>query len=465
MAEHRPADDPSDPDPNPDPDRAPQAAGAAQPPAGGPRRRLGRRTKRLLIALGVVLALCVGAGAYLYISLDGNIRSSALFGGSGSQAPEARDTAGRTAENILVIGSDTRDNATDCSIGGDCGPGANADVEMVVHLSADRSNATVLSIPRDIVMELPGCKDPQTGQLQPSPGKALITNSLQWGPGCTVAAVNQLTGITIDHFLMVDFAGVVSMSDAIGGVPVCVDANLYDPDSHLKLTAGTHTLQGVAALEFLRTRHGFGDGSDLGREQAQHLYLSALVQKLKSAGTLAHPATLYSLADAATKALTVDPGLDGLTNLIGLADRLNSVPTRGITFLTTPTLPYNGPDPGFAENLTLAPQAQDVFEQIRADRSFAPAPTPVAPAHSAAAHSAAAHPPSAAAQPPSAGAEPAPSTGATSAGPSFGSPNDTSPLNAASTPGCAHVSTEDTTPFGSPIRAFDLNPSVPNSAP
>lgn len=104
----------------------------------------------------------------------------------------------------------------------------------------------------------------------------------------------------IDHVVMVDFAGVIATSDAVGGVPVCVSANVYDPYSHLRLTRGTHTLQGRAALEFLRSRHGFGDGSDLGRTYAQHLFLSAMIRRMSSAGTLADPAAVYSLADAAT---------------------------------------------------------------------------------------------------------------------------------------------------------------------
>ncbi|WP_329570619.1 LCP family protein [Kitasatospora sp. NBC_01266] len=428
MGDHQPSRDPADED-------------------GKPRRR--RRGRRIALWLGVPLALLLGAGAYVYLELDGNIRSSPLFSGSGSQAPETKDAAGRSPENILVIGSDTRNTAADCAIGGDCGPGANADVEMLVHLAANRTNATVLSIPRDLVLDLPGCTDPRTGQLHPGTGPALITSSLQYGPGCTVAAVHQLTGITIDHFMMIDFAGVVNMSDAVGGVRVCVDNNVYDPDSHLKLTAGTHTLQGLAALEFLRTRHGFGDGSDLGREDAQHVFLSAMIQKLRSAGTLTNPGTLYALANAATKSLTVDPGLNGLADLAELAAQLNDVPTNKITFLTTPNSPYNGQDPVFAQDLVLAPEATAVFRAIQGDQSFSGGGTPAATAADAVK----------AAAPRSAGNGGGSSTGPTTA------PGGANPLNAGSAPGCAKVSTEDTTPFGSPIEAFAQNPDVPNSAP
>ncbi len=194
----------------------------------------------------------------------------------------------------------------------------------------------------------------------------MINSTLQYGPGCTVAAVQQLTGIPIDHFAMVDFSGVVNMSDAIGGVNVCVSNNVYDPDSHLKLSKGTHTLKGIAALEFLRTRHGFGDGSDLGRTYAQHIFLTQMINKLKSANTLSDPISVLSLANAATKALTVDTGLDSIPKLIGLADDLNKVPTDRITFTTM----QNAPDPANTSRVVIAPGAQTLFNTIANDQSL-----------------------------------------------------------------------------------------------
>ena len=160
---------------------------------------------------------------------------------------EKADPFGRRAVNILLIGSDSRSDRADCKIGGDCGTGANADVEMVVHLSADRSNATVMSIPRDTIVNVPQCTGP-SHHVYPALQGVQITSSLQdGGPGCTVATVHALTGITIDHFVMIDFSGVVNMSDDVGGVPVCVSANVSDPYSHLRLTS-THVI-GLQALE------------------------------------------------------------------------------------------------------------------------------------------------------------------------------------------------------------------------
>ncbi|GAA1217536.1 LCP family protein [Kitasatospora nipponensis] len=351
------------------------AASAVVPAQGGRaasrrgRAKPRRRVLRVLAWSTAGLVLVTGGGvAYLYEKYSGNIHSSPLFGGtSGDAGHEKPDAFGRTPINILVIGSDARDNPADCAIGGDCGPGANADVQMVLHVSADRSNATVMSIPRDVMTELPACTD-TVHHTTMKAQRGQINSTLDYGPGCTVAAVHQLTQIPIDHFITVDFTGVVQMSDAVGGVPVCVSDNVYDPYSHLKLKKGEHTLKGMAALQFVRTRHGFGDGSDLGRAVAQHMFIGSMVRQLKGAGTLTNPGAVLSLADAATKALTVDTGLKGIPQLIGLADDLNKVPADRITFTTM----QNDPDTLKGEDgrVLVAPAAKNLFSAIINDQSL-----------------------------------------------------------------------------------------------
>jgi LCP family protein required for cell wall assembly len=309
------------------------------------------------------LVLIVAAlGAVLYEHLNGNITGVPIFGG-GQEKPDA---FGRTSINVLVIGSDARATAADCKLGGACGEGgANGDVEMVVHVSADRSNATVMSVPRDTVTPLPACIDSRTGQSVPAQ-TGMINSALSHGPACQVAAVHELTGIPIDHFIMVDFEGVVNMTSAIGGVPLCVSDNVYDTYSHLKLSKGTHVLKGVSALQFLRSRHGFGDGGDLGRTVGQHIYLSSMLRTLKSAGTLTDPGALYGLADAATKALTVDTGLDSVPRLLGLAADMNKVPPSRITFTTMQTMP----DPVDTNRLVIAPSARSLLDAISNDQAL-----------------------------------------------------------------------------------------------
>ena len=357
-------------------------------PASTPHRRHGRDRRRppllrrVLIASLVVLLVGSGAGLYVYRQLNGNIRQVALYSGtSGDAGQEKPDVFGRVPINLLVIGSDSRAKKANCKLGGGCsdGDGQNADVEMVVHVSADRSNITVMSVPRDTVAQLPGCSDRTTG-AKVGPRYGQINGTLSYGPGCTVAAVHELTGIPIDHFIMVDFAGVIAMSDSVGGVSVCVSDNVYDPYSHLKLAGGKHVLKGLAALQFVRSRHAFGDGSDLGRTYAQHVFLSAVIRSLKRKGVLLNPASVFSLAQAATKALTVDTELGSIPKLLGLATDVNKVETDRITFTTMQT----AADPSDVNRVVVAPGAKELFETIVNDESLTvagggaatPSPTP-----------------------------------------------------------------------------------------
>ncbi|MFJ5029383.1 LCP family protein [Streptomyces sp. NPDC088560] len=336
--------------------------------AGRQAGRVRRVLKVLAIGTSVLILVTAGAGWWFYEHLNGNIHSLSLDGKGGT---EKADAFGRTPINILVMGSDGRTSAEDCKLGGGCSQtgvqsgNGNADVEMVLHISADRSNATVMSIPRDTMTRVPACQDPGSGQSTPG-YYGQINSALTYGPACQVATVHQLTGIPIDHFVKLDFSGVVKMSDAIGGVSVCVSDNVYDTYSHLKLSKGDHTLKGEAALEFVRSRHGFGDGSDLGRTTTQHLFLSAMMRNFKSAGTLTDPTAVYGLADAATKALTVDDGLGTVKKLISLASDVDKVPTKRMTFTTMQT----APDPNNRDRVVVGPGARTLFSTIADDQSL-----------------------------------------------------------------------------------------------
>ncbi|MCN9244968.1 LCP family protein [Streptomyces sp. RY43-2] len=351
------------------------ARAASRARGGGRSRRRARpagRGKRALKFLGIGMSLLVvviaGAGWWFYEHLNGNINSVALDGRGGS---EKADAFGRTPINILVLGSDGRTSAADCKLGGGCAKtgvqsgNGNADVEMVVHIAADRSNATVMSIPRDTMTDVPACTDPLS-KASTSGYYGQINSALSYGPACQVATVHQLTGIPIDHFVQLDFSGVVKMSDAVGGVDVCVSDDVYDTYSHLKLSKGSHTLKGEAALQFVRSRHGFGDGSDLGRTVSQHIFLSSMIRKFKSAGTLTDPTAVYDLADAATKALTVDDGLDSVKKLISLAADVNKVPAKRMTFTTMQT----APDPNDSNRVVAGTGAKDLFSTIANDQAL-----------------------------------------------------------------------------------------------
>ena len=331
---------------------------------GFPRRR--RRALRWsATVLAVVILGTAGAGYLYYEHLNGNIKKDDLnIGDARDRAAQATpNAAGQTPLNILLLGSDARDTAEDQRLGGardTFGSPGNADVQMLVHLSADRTNMSVISVPRDTLVAIPQCTDPDTGKVYQQSESAMVNSSLgRGGPGCTVATWEKLTGIHIDHFLMVDFAGVVSMADAIGGVPVCVDKNVYSHTSSghgsgLKLKAGTTYVKGEQALQWLRTRYGFEDGSDIARTKAQHQYMSSMVRELRANATLSNPEKLRRLAETATQALTVDKGLGTVAKLYDLSTELKMVPSDRMTMTTMPYV-YSGervlPKPGDADTL------------------------------------------------------------------------------------------------------------------
>ncbi|MBQ0829574.1 LCP family protein [Streptomyces tagetis] len=313
----------------------------------GRRPRRGRRALRwTALTLAVLIAGAAGAGYLYYEHLNGNIKKDTLNLGDKRLAEPTPNAAGQTPLNILVIGSDARDTEENQQLGGareTFGSTPLADVQMLVHVSADRSNMSVISMPRDTLVRIPRCTDPEDGTVYPaSQGRVMTNQSLgHGGPGCTVATWQELTGIHIDHFVMVDFAGVVSMADAVGGVPVCVDANIHSRDakghgSGLKLEKGTHPVRGEQALQWLRTRYGFEDGSDLARAKAQHMYLNSMVRELRENATLSSPGKLRRLAEQATDALTVDPGLDTVKKLYDLSNEMRKVEPERITMTTMP---------------------------------------------------------------------------------------------------------------------------------
>ncbi|GGY23629.1 LCP family protein [Streptomyces djakartensis] len=330
---------------------------SAQPPGGGDGDVDGRRgtdrprrPRRLLRWSAAVLALLIlgtaGAGYVYYRHLNGNIKKDALNLGDHKVAAPTPNAFGQTPLNILLIGSDARDTKENQKLGGareTFGATPLADVQMLLHVSADRTNMSVISMPRDTLVKIPKCTDPDDGKVYAATqGRTMTNQSLgHGGPGCTVATWQELTGIHIDHFIMVDFAGVVSMADAVGGVPVCVDANIHSRTSDgkgsgLKLEKGTSYIQGEQALQWLRTRYGFEDGSDLARSKAQHMYMNAMVRQLRDNATLSSPNKLRRLAEEATRALTVDPGLDTVKKLYDLSGELREVEPKRITMTTMP---------------------------------------------------------------------------------------------------------------------------------
>ncbi|MEU2351832.1 LCP family protein [Streptomyces misionensis] len=344
-----------------------------QPSANGPGRRArGRRRKprsagrkTLLatawVAAGVVVLGGAGAG-YVYFKLNGNLHSVDINQMLGADRPKKADNG---SENILVLGSDTRAGGNRKLGGGTDDGSARSDTAMIVHVYAGHKKASVVSIPRDTLVDRPVCTDTK-GTAHPAATGVMFNEAYSaGGAACAVKTVESLTGIRMDHYLEVDFAGFQRLIDDLGGVPVTTTRAIDDPQSHLDLQAGTHTLNGQQALGLVRTRHGVGDGSDLGRIQLQQAFVKALIGQVKNVGVFSDPKKLYDLADTATKSVTTDSDLGSVNSLIEFANGLKGVSTKHMTMVTMPVR-YDPANPNRV--LLEKSKAQLVWNALRDDR-------------------------------------------------------------------------------------------------
>ncbi|CAM5507711.1 LytR family transcriptional regulator [Streptomyces tanashiensis] len=355
--------------------RAPEEAGGGQvPPQRRRKRKQGtsRKKKVLLWTGGTMAFVLVGgaAGAYaLYNKLNNNLDVVDVVG----KNTDAGFAKGK-AFNILVIGTDKRTGEGNAGYGDKNSPG-HADTTILFHVSKDRTNATALSIPRDMKTDIPECETRQSdGTIKTIPAETDVRFNVSLGqngrdPGCVMRTVEELTGVAVDHFMMADFNAVKEMTTAVGGVKVCVEKAVNDPKSHLKLPAGESVIQGEQALAFVRTRHSFGNESDLDRIKVQQQFLSSMIRQMKSDDTLTDPGKLLDLANAATSALTVDSGIGSLTKLQGLAGELSSIDTKNIAFTTLPVID----NPAEKIRATVVPdpvKAPQLYAMLQSDTSL-----------------------------------------------------------------------------------------------
>ncbi|KMS67319.1 LytR family transcriptional regulator [Streptomyces viridochromogenes] len=349
--------------------------GAPEEPSAGRRgRRPAKKSKakKALLWTGGVTAFVVVAaavGGYLYLEhLNDNIQSVSDDGASTGGFSKDK------AINILLIGTDKRTGAGNDKYG-DSGSAGHADTTILLHVSKDRSNATALSIPRDLIVDIPDCQTEQEdGTQKVIPGETGVRFNTSLGqegrtPSCTMRTVTELTGIKPDNFMVADFNAVKTLTTAVGGVEVCLAKDIDDPDSHLNLPKGEHVIEGEQALAFVRTRHSVGFGGDLSRIGLQQQFLSALMRKLKSNDTLTSPTKMIKLAEAGTEALTVDSNLDSIDKLKDLGLELGKLNTKNLTFTTVPVIdnPAEKVKTTVVLNETTAPQ---VFQAIQNDVSF-----------------------------------------------------------------------------------------------
>ena len=315
-----------------------------------------------VVAVAVVSSLAIGG--YVAYNLTHTVQKNAVNIHPGeTPAPPPAIGAYPGGFNILIVGDDTREGQGGIGAGFDDG-GALNDVTMLLHVSGDHTFATAVSFPRDMVVPHPTCSKGGA-----SPGLPMNTALSYGGLSCVVTVVEAFTGVQIQFAGLITFRGVIEMSDAVGGVNVCVSGNINDKEVGLHLKSGTHNLKGLRALKFLRSRHGVGDGSDLGRISSQQVYLSSLVRKLESSGTLSNPLTVYKIASTATRNMQLSSSLDQLDTMYQIAQALKGIPLDRVQFLQYPgTTGGTGIYSGKVQPLLA--QGNALFALIRADKPF-----------------------------------------------------------------------------------------------
>ncbi|MEU6542566.1 LCP family protein [Streptomyces sp. NPDC046859] len=320
--------------------------------------------RRGTVGAGLLLLAAAGTGWLVYAKLDGNITPDEAAAAELARYEKERPSAAvRGAQNVLVIGSDSRAGDGNRRYGRDAGT-ERSDTTILLHLSADHRRATAVSIPRDLMVDLPGCRRKDGGRSRPV--FAMFNQAFQvGGSACTIRTVERMTNIRVDHHVVVDFHGFKEMVDAVDGVEICLAKPIHDKAARLRLPAGKVTLDGEQALGYVRARKSLGNGSDTGRMERQQRFLAALVHKVRSNDVLLNPVRLYPVLDAATSSLTTDPALASLRGLYDFVRSVRDIPTGRVQFLTVPreSYVYNANRDQLVE-----PDAQRLFERLRLDR-------------------------------------------------------------------------------------------------
>ena len=324
----------------------------------------------LLKLLGVgATVVVVSAASIVAIDTNRTLNSATTFDLPGaSEGPPPDIGAMEGGFNILLVGSDRGETEQEIK---DRGGAELNDVTMILHVSGDHTRAVAVSIPRDMVVPIPSCPKKDGSGNHPSMAGQPINVTLSYGGvPCTVLTVEQLTGLHIDFAALITFQGVVQMSNALGGVSVCIAEGISDPASGFDRPAGTYVLSGEEALGFLRARKHVGDGSDLARISSQQVFLSSMVRTLKSDDTLNDLPKLYSIAQAAVANMELSSNFRNTDTLIAIARALSTLELDQVTFVQYPGSTNN---PGIYAGKVKpdAAVANQLFAKIRADEPFA----------------------------------------------------------------------------------------------
>jgi LCP family protein required for cell wall assembly len=300
----------------------------------------GQIARFVAVALAVVLVSGLGVVGYSTYTAVADFADSAVeLEGQESVPPDIGEIEGGV--NLFVAGTDACEPEYagyfgDRCTGADAGGELN-DVNMLVHISDEPRRVTVISFPRDLMIPIPECTDPETGRTTSAMTKQPLNSTFSYGGlSCAVKTISELSGQAIPFAASVTWGGVIEITNAIGGVDVCIANGIKDPYTGINWPEGTKNLQGLEALQFLRTRHGVGNGGDLGRISNQQQYMSRLARKLISDEVLSNPATLYSLSGTALSNITPSQTLTNPLTLVQIALAVKNVPFDEIVFISYP---------------------------------------------------------------------------------------------------------------------------------
>ncbi|WP_240632539.1 MULTISPECIES: LCP family protein [Cryobacterium] len=323
-----------------------------------------------LVAVGLTVALVSTASvaAIAVSSFSQKVDDNAIDIGVGqTNAPAPQLGSYRDGFNILMVGVDN--DAAQGAAYGERDATLN-DVNILVHVSADHTNAVVVSIPRDLIVAHPECTDAETEETFDAMSARPINEAMsRGGLPCVVQTVSELTGLDIPYAGVITFSGVVEMSDAVGGVPICLSAPINDPDAGLNLPEGPSIVAGENALAFLRSREGVGDRSDLARISSQQMYMASLMRTVKSNGTLTNIPTLINLANAAATNIRLSTNLADIDTMVSMALALKDINLDRLLFVQ---YPGTTDDPDFPNKVVpIQDVADELFAKLAADEPFA----------------------------------------------------------------------------------------------
>ena len=297
-----------------------------------------------------------------YRSIDRNIEALPELEHVVEPPEEPADDDVRRPLDILVMGSDTRAGKGN-GIDGESARTERSDTTILLHVSRDRKTAYGVSIPRDTIVDRPSCTA-EDGSRIPAEKDAIWNDAFMvGGPTCTARQVEQVTGLYVEHTVVVDFRGFKEMVDAIHGVEVCIPKEVRDPAHGIYLAPGRRLVTGDEALDYVRERTVLSPNADLGRMRRQQAFLASMANRALSSSTLTSPKRLYDFLGAATRSIKLDPDLASLSKLFDLAWETRAIRPSAVKFITAPFEPYP-PDPN---RVQLAPAARELWRLMDDD--------------------------------------------------------------------------------------------------